>query len=976
MTEAPAPYRKKLIEVALPLEAISVASAREKSIRHGHPSTLHLWWSRKPLAACRAVLFSSMVDDPSSLPDLFPTEDQQDAERRRLFDIIADLVKWEKSSDESVLHAARVEIARSAARASNVELPDAMSPASVARALSEYAPPVLDPFCGGGTIPLEAQRLGLVSYASDLNPVAVLISKALVEIPPRFASHSPVNSEDRRRGVGAAWSGSTGLAADIRYYARWMRREAHRRIGQFFPPIRLPAKYGGGEAAVIAWLWARSVTCPNPACGATMPLSGTFWLSKRKGAEAWIEPVIDRSTKSVRFDVRTGIGTPTFEHGTSFVTDQGRAQRATFRCLTCGTGIARGDYIDREAGAGRLGRVPLAVVAERKRGRAYLPFDDSQLRAFDAATEFASQPRVSSHVPSEPARGTFGSNAQGRTYGFHTFADYFLPRQLVSLSTLVELVEEVRSVIEQDAGTTAFDDDPRSLGDGGIGRRAYADAVSVYLALAVNRSADRGSSICGWDVTRDTVRNTFSIQGIPMTWNFAEGNPFSDSSGNFRDAAEWIAKVVEQGPAGPAGTVSRMDATKLLRSQQAALISTDPPYYDNVSYADLSDYFYVWLRRSLERTYPDLFSTLLTPKAQELIAAPQRHHGSAVDAERFFEEGLGMAFREMRDIHHPDFPVTVYYAFKQSETKGSGGDRTGPQVVVSTGWETMLEALLGAGFMITGTLPVRSELSNRIGASDANSLGSSIVLVCRARPVAAPVVERAVFARALKHELPEAVRLLQRGNIAPVDLAQASIGPGMAIFSRFSNVLEPSGAAMRVRSALQLIIGTLEETLTEQEGQFDADTRWAVSWFEQFGSSEGNFAVAEVLSKAKNSSVSGLVEAGIVQTRPNRVRLRSREELDPDWNPATDRRPTIWEATQHLIRLLDQGEEAAAGLLSRLGDTADAGRDLAYRLYVTSERKGWAQEARAYNSLVIAWPELQRLAAEMRTSEPQQARLV
>ncbi len=942
--------RKKLIEVALPLEAINKASIREKSIRHGHPSTIHLWWSRKPLAACRAVLFASLVDDPSANPDRFPDEESQDVERQRLFSLMEALVEWEKSNDPQVLAAAQAEIEEST---------------------NGNPPPVLDPFCGGGSIPVEAQRLGLAAYGSDLNPVAVLITKALIEIPPKFEGKPPVHPTMRARLLPNEWHRVQGLAADIRFYGKWMRDEASQRIGHVYPKMQLPKERGGGEATAIAWLWARAVTCPNPACGAQMPLASKWSLSTKPGKVTWVAPIVDFATKTIRFDVRVGNPDSVTAHaiatGSCVVNEKGKKVKATFRCLTCEVGIAKGEYIDREANSGRLGLMPVAVVTEGARGRVFLPISDNHRQAaVKLVNDLLSMPLLSEKLPSEPARGTFASNAQGRSYGFRTFTDYFTPRQLLALVTFSDLALEAHERVQRDALKNGLPDDEVALDSGGMGARAYADAVVTYLALAMDRLVDRNSSLCTWDSSRETIGHTFTRQAIAMNWDVAEANPFSTSTGNFQSAIEWVAEAIESSSYKAVGIANQLDATASINMTSRPLISTDPPYYDNVSYADLADFFYVWLRRTLGRFYPKLFSTLLVPKSQELIATPYRFSGNKERAKQFFEKGLGEAFSRMLAVQHPDYPLTLYYAFKQAESDSSTRvEGESLPVLTSTGWETMLEGLLASGFTITGTWPIRTELSNRTGAMGANSLASSIVLVCRPRANNAATATRREFLNALKRELPMALRNLQHGNIAPVDLAQAAIGPGMAIFSRYTKVVESDGSPMRVRTALQLINQSLDQVLAEHEGAYDADTRWAIAWFEQYAHEEGPYGVAETLSTAKDTAVAGLVAAGILSSRSGKVRLLRRDELAVDWDPTTDQRLTVWEITQHLIRALDQQGEIGAGvLLRRVGGMGDVVRDLAYRLYTTCERKGWTQEAIAYNSLVVAWPELSRLASQ------------
>ncbi|MHB1511526.1 MAG: DUF1156 domain-containing protein [Acidimicrobiales bacterium] len=896
-------HKRKLIEVALPLEAINREAAREKSIRHGHPSTLHLWWARRPLAACRAVLFAQLVDDPSAHPDLFPTEETQEQERQRLFRIIERLVPWEATQDESVLAEAREEIRRSC---------------------GDDPPEVLDPFCGGGSIPLEAQRLGLVAHGSDLNPVAVLITKALIELPAKFAGQPPVHPRD---GGGRleieSWRGAQGLAEDVRYYGAWMRDEAERRIGHLYPPATLP---DGRTATVIAWIWARTVTCPNPACQATMPLVRSFWLGKKKGKEAWVRPVVEG--REVRFEIG---------HGSSGPPVEGTVGRTGAICLVCNTPVPLA-HVRAEGKAGHMGVQLMAVVADGDRQRIYLPPDPAHRKAADVA-------RPEGAPETELPEQALGFRVQG--YGMTRHSDLFTSRQLTALCTLSGLVGEARErVIEE------------------TGEPGYADTVATYLALGVSRLADIQNSLCRWENSRSQVRNLFTRQAVSMLWDFAEGGLFSGAAGDFGVSLGSIASTLEDLPAHGCGIVEQRDATAP-QPDASVVASTDPPYYDNVGYADLSDFFYVWLRRSLAPVYPDLFSTMLTPKAAELVANPFRSDGDKVKADQRFEEGFERAFANLRKAVDPAYPLTVFYAFKQSEHDESG--------VASTGWETMLAGLLRSGFAVTATWPMRTELGNRMRNQASNALASSIVLACRPRSETAGITDRRGFLAALHAELPKALRELQQGNIAPVDLAQAAIGPGMAVFSRYAKVVEPTGDAMPVRSALTLINQVLDEVLAEQEGEFDGDTRFAIKWFEQYGFDEAGYDPAEGLARATNVSVKGLEEAGILVARAGRVRLLRRAELAADWDPTTDERMPVWEVTQQLVKALwdDGSESGAADLVRRLGGLGEAARDLAYRLYAICERRGWAEDALGFNALVTSWPEILRRAGSPGLVQPE-----
>ena len=947
------PVRKKLIEVALPLEAINAASAREKSIRHGHPSTLHLWWARRPLAAARAVIFAQMVDDPSSWPDLFPTEKKQQQERERLFRIIEELVKWENTTNETVLQAARDEIWQSWRRAcaENADHPRAKELFN-----RNVLPAFHDPFAGGGALPLEAQRLGLESHASDLNPVAVLINKAMIEIPPKFAGKPPMNPAWRgkpadEQAMTTQWRGAQGLAEDVRYYGQWMRDEAGKRIGALYPKVAVTAEmakerpdlepYVGQQLTVIAWLWARTVKSPNPAFATVdVPLASTFMLSTKAGKETYVEPVIEGG--SYRFTVK--VGKPKDAEKAKSGTKLSRG--ANFGCLISGTPMA-GDYIKGEGRAGRMGARLMAIVAEGTRGRVYLaPTLEHEAAALMAKPEW--KPDVEFF---QQALGFRVGN-----YGMTKWSDLFTDRQLVALTSFADLVQEARELVERNALAADLPDDQRPLRNGGTGATAYADAVAAYLGIAQSRLADMCNTLCGWEISKTQVRHLFTRQAVPMLWDYAENNVFGDAAGDYMVSLGNMAKALDKLPARDVGTSGQDDAQSQTVSADK-LVSTDPPYYDNVGYADLSDFFYVWLRRSLRPVFPDLFATLAVPKAEELVATPGRH-GGMEGAETFFLEGMTQAMHRLAEQAHPAFPVTIYYAFKQAESETDAG-------TASTGWETFLDAVIRAGFATSGTWPMRTELGNRMRGMDSNALASSIILVCRPRAVAAPTATRREFVAALKAELPTALRHLQSGNIAPVDLAQAAIGPGMGVYTRYSRVFDAQGNPVSVREALTLINQVLDETLAEQEGDFDTDSRFALAWFEQHGFEEGEFGVANVLAQAKNTGMNGLVESGILASSRGRVRLLRADELPEDWDPATDPRLTAWEVVHQLIRVLGSGgEPAAAELLVKLGARAETARELCYRLYTLCERKKRAADALSYNALVQSWPEIQRLAAD------------
>ena len=938
---------KKLIEVALPLEAINAESAREKSIRHGHPSTLHLWWARRPLAAARAVIWSSLVDDPSEHPEQFPTEEEQNKERQRLFAILEKLVKWENSNNPEILDAAKAEILRST---------------------GNNPPPLLDPFAGGGAIPLEAQRLGLEAHAHDLNPVAVMINKAMIEIPPKFAGQAPVNPDARARLDAAdGWTGAKGLAEDVRYYGEWMKQQAFKKIGHLYPKVKVPAAQGGGEATVIAWIWARTVKCPNPACGCEMPLASSFVLSKKKGKEAWIEPTY--SDGKFHFAVKQGSFPKYAEFGTKHINDKGKGKKATFCCPVCKAGIVDGAYADSQAEKGMMSSVPMAIVAESGRGRIYLSVDPIEMPALEEQIEnYYLANDIDSQVSHAQCRGTFASNAQGRYYGFYEFKDYFTKRQLIALTTFSELVSEAQKQAEADAVTAGLPNDHIALSEGGTGARAYGEAVGVYLAFSVDKMVDYHCTICVWHTTRELIANAMRRQAIQMTWDFAEANPTSGLSGSFENMVNWIGKCISNLPSNGIGMVKQFDAQSDC-GQRNIMISTDPPYYDNIGYADLSDFFYVWMRQALKQTFPNLFRTMLVPKAEELVATPYRFDGSVEKARDFFEDGMLHTCQQIYQYAREDIPVTIYYAYKQSDTdNGESETKT-----ASTGWETMLSSIIQAGFTITGTWPMRTELTTAL-KGNINALASSIVLVCRKRPEDAPMITRRNFIAELKRELRPALQKLQRSNIAPVDLAQSAIGPGMGVYSKYSKVLESDGTPMTVRSALQIINQELDVYFNEQDGELDQNSRFCVDLYMQNAFNDIKFGDADTLARAKNTSVAALAAKGVLYAQKGSVHLLTREELP---EKVDEREETIWLLCQQLTQAMATGGVAACAqiVVNMFGSNAERAKDLAYRLYTVAERKGWAQEAYAYNALVIAWPEIQSRAAELQAYKPEQISL-
>ena len=968
MTDHPIYSPRKLIEVALPLDSINEACVKEKNpFLKGHPRAVHLWWARRPIAAARAVLFAQLVNDPGyqqgSGFKYGKNKKEAAIERKRLFKIMEDLVLWENTTNEEVLERARVEIRRSWREVCELNKDH---PQAAELFNPNKLPALHDPFAGGGAIPLEAQRLGLEAYASDLNPVAVLINKAMIEIPPKFAGRPPVSLQHSRQGakkkeldLDREWPGATGLAEDVRYYGAWMREEAQKRIGHLYPPVEITAEMAkerpdlkplvGQKLTIVAWLWARTVKSPNPAFShVDVPLASTFILANKDGKQAYVQPIVEGD--NYHFVVRLGSLPEEATKGTS------AGKRQAFRCLISGVPIDY-NYIREQGKAGRMGQMLLAVVAEGKRKRIYLnPNENLETNARKAVARW----RPDGEMPKKHR------NFQPPGYGLNNFGDLFTLRQLEALSTFSDLAMEVREKVRHDSLASGLHDDGQGLDSGGTSFTSYGDAISVFLSCGINQLLRYSCSSCSWNRTNENIVQAFGRQAFPMVWDFAEAHLLAGSL-SIEIAVSWVISAVEALPLRPAGVAIQADAQRQNLSQQK-VISTDPPYYDNIAYADLSDFFYLWFRRSLRPVYPTLFATISVPKTEELIASPTRHGGTE-NAEKFFLSGMSEAMHNLAEQAHPALPVTIYYAFKQSETDADSG-------TASTGWETFLAAVLQAGFQLSGTWPMRTEKVDALKKTS-NALASSIVLVCRKRPPDAPSISRREFIRELNGVLPEALDEMTKGAgderspVAPVDLSQAIIGPGMAVFSKYAAVLEADGSPMSVRTALQLINRFLAED------DFDADTQFCLHWFEQHGWTESVFGEADVLARSKSTSVDAMKEAGVLQSGSGKVRLLKWAEYPTDWDPRTDKRMPVWEALHQLIRALKSsaGEGGAGALLAALGGKAEAVRQLAYRLYTLCERLGQAEDARAYNELITSWTGIESVASRNATPAIKQGEL-
>ena len=934
---------KKLIEVAIPLQAINEASGREKSIRHGHPSTLHLWWSRKPLATTRAVLWASLVDDPSAHPDRFPTEADQARERSRLFAICEDLVKWENSNDPHVLDAARREIENS---------------------MGTEPIEFLDPFAGGGSIPLEAQRLGLVAHAHDLNPVAVLINKAMIEIPPRFAGkpsvHPCTKTEKAKQNAQLPFGqlnsclggGCSGLADDIRYYGEWMKREANQKIGKFYPKVRITQKIGDTaiekDANVIAWIWARTVTCPNPACRCKMPLVHSFVLSRKKGEEIHIAPIVG-DDKAIRYEIRNGLPPKDSPEGT--------VDRSGAHCCVCHTPVDF-QYIRDYGKKHGLGAQLIAIVAEGEKKRCYIIPPEEH---YNIVNYIDIDVDLIGKLPNNPR------NFNTCIYGLTEFRDLFSPRQLLALTAFSDLIGEVVDRVRQDARAAGMHDDDKPLAEGGDGALAYAQAIATYLAFAVDKMADRNSTIASWDVSRNSLRNTFGRQAIPMSWDYAESNPFSGSAGGFDNCIEWQTRFLEEQMACNEGMARQFDAQSDCGLRQV-VVSSDPPYYDNIGYADLSDYFYIWLRRSLKDVYPKIFRTVQVPKDEELIASPYRHQNDRDRAKDFFESGMSAACRQIYAYARDDVPVTIYYAFKQRDAASSDGDSSIPGATSSSGWETMLSSIVNAGFQITGTWPIRTEGKTRMLAQGTNALSSSIVLVCRKRPATAPTATRREFLRDLDKHLSQAIKALQESHLDPVDMAQSSIGPGMAIYSRYAKIVDQQNRPVTVRAALQLINARLDAYLNDGSS-YDKATQCCVEIYKQHAFDPVVYGDIDVLTRAKNTSVDALVALGVAHSARGQVALVKREDIYAAYkanNALTiEQKSCAWIGCQLLAQALAQDGIVDAARIYRMFSLDDAAtiHELAYQLYHNADLKNWAKEAHVFNVVVAEWEQIQQRAA-------------
>ncbi len=921
MTEQKPAYKKKLIEVAIPLEQINEACIKEKGTRRGHPSSLHQWWARRPFGSARAVILSQLIDDPSE----YMSEKDAKLERKKIHNLIKKIVYWENSSDATLINQVRLLIAQSIERNEGKKLKSSNAE-EVLKYLETNAPTMLDPFAGGGSIPLEAQRLGLKSVARDLNPVAVTINKGLIEIPFLFIDMFAVNPLSNPK-LFQKGSGYSGLAEDIRYYGEALKTLVLKKISKYYPPVK---DKKGKELNVVAWIWARTVPTPNPAYKNTpVPLIKSFWLCNKAGKETWIEPLIDKEKFVYTFTIRNGKGK----------VQEGTTDKMGGRCLLSNSPISL-DYIRQQ---GNLGKMGLRLMAIAARDGKKLTFIEPNIEQEEIAQNITLNWVPNAAIPEK----ALGFRVQ--LYGLKEFSELFSKRQLLALTTISDTLAELYDTIYRDALKRGFTKDDTPLQNNGKGARAYSECIIFYLSLALGRLAEYNSTMTYWDERAPSIAKTFSLPTLQMRLSYPETNPFGDFSGNWTQMVENVAETVQcLYPKIIQGVAQQYDATAENWNLKNIVVCTDPPYYDNIGYACLSDFFYIWLRKPLKKIYPDIFSTLMTPKDRELISEPARHHNSKQEASSFFEEGLFRFSTNAVKSINPNYPMVIFYAFKQSETDEEG--------TASTGWEVFLSSLVKAGFQITSTLPMRTEQSGGLRIVGRNSLASSIIVVCRPHSLNSPLSTRREFINSLKKELPSALKKLQEAGITPVDLAQSSIGPGMAVFSRYSKVLEADGNPMNVRTALQIINQELDSYFSEQEADMDKETRFCIAWYEQFGWKEAPFGDANTLATAKGTAVNALENAGVIYAKAGKVRLLRRTELDANWDPTTDKKLTVWECVQYLIKALeDKGENGAGKILKKIGGLSEPVKELAYRLYALCEKKRWTEDSLAYNNLISSW---------------------
>lgn len=892
--------KRKLIEVALPLDEINAACKADKDRKTGTIRNLHKWFAPMPLPAWRALLFAAMIDDP-----------EDDTLRADLLGVIKQLVaNGADLPDDAALADAKARL--------RAQFPDGM-------------PTVFDPFCGGGSTLIEAQRLGAPTRGSDLNPVPALITRTVTQILPKIWDGQPLHPAavgDRARLARnerqltfpaaeqsrAPLRGYAGIVQDVNHYAAQIQDRVLRRLSKNY-------RSQDGEN-VVAWLWARTARCPNPSCGIDTVLTTSWWLAKRKNELAWLEPIV----RDGRVDITVESGRA---HGQA--QDSPKIGDGVFECLACKATLD-GRYLRSQGKDGRLGLRMTAVVADvagRRRYRAPTQQDLDAAAVTDLDSSFAAVPINSG-----------GQGIRVGLYGVSTWDEIFSPRQRIWLTALADEVARVPSVVTADGGA-----------------QEWAVAAATLLGLAVGRVAQYESTQVRWFIDSRSGAGqalpAFGRHDVPMQWDFVEPAP-SSVAGSFTGAVRSITAGLSQASRGD-GVVVRQDA-RVARLAEPGLVATDPPYFDAIGYADHSDYFYIWHRRALKDVHPDLYGTAAAPKGGELTAIPV-HHGNSKDAAReYFIEGFTEAFNNLQQSLRPDLPMLVVYASKeQKATKQE-----------ETRWSSILTAMIAADLEITGAWPIHGTGTNRMVGIGTNAVATYVVMTCRPRESTAMSISLTDFTRALRRELGPAVRDLQASSILPVDLAQAAMGPGMRIYSRYRAVLDQAGSRVPVEHAMRLINSALAEVLDEQEGELDPASRFAIRWWETYGWEPGTFGEADKAARPLGIGVDDVVRSQVATSRANKVQLRGSGAMDPRWTPTNDIQPTAWEAVHHLAhKLIDRGGELeAAELMASLGNLHDPAMALVYRLHDIAAKKSRAADQERYNALINSWSELVKLSKD------------
>ncbi len=930
-------YKKKLIEVALPLEAINAESVTQKTGRPktGYPTSIHKYWAQRSIATARAAIWASLVDDPSSHPDKWPTPESQATERAKLFNQLEEIISWDKTTDSAVWQRAQ---------------------ATAKSSWGGILPPFLDPFAGSGAIPLEALRFGMETHASDLNPLAVTLERAVIAWAPRFSGKPAVNAASST-GLQHT-SPSAGLADDIRHYAEQINADLRERVGKHYPRVLAP---NGQKVEPGVYIWARTVECPNQVCRGRTPLVLNWRLSSR-GDKAYVKPRINAKDKTINFEIDYGQDAPE----PSFSGRRGGV------CIFCATPITL-DYVRTHANTDTIEDRLLAIAVGDEYSWKFSPGtlkDEELARNVPAPTWI---PR--GEIPLSP-------NVRAPLWGMKTWASLYTPRQLLVLSELHNSIKVIQTEVEVAAkNSSAFPVDPRSLSEGGSGPRAYAEAVRSYLHLVGTNLADYSCKFATWKPDGPQIGVAFVRQALGITWGYAEGSLLGKGGANFMEKAKRVAEVVERLPAGNQGIALQQDATKIVWSADVKpLIITDPPYFDLIEFGELSDFFYVWMREAMRDLDPDLYATLQTPKDDELTASPHRFEGDKLKGKQEFESGLTEAMTRLREIANPDLPLSIYYAYNDRETTE---DDSGQMVTSSSGWETMLQSLVNAGLTVVATYPFRTEAKGRANSNGTNALAAAILVVCRIRSETAKVGTRAEFVQGLTSVMTPALRDLVAADIGPIDLAQAAIGPGMSVYTAYSKVLEANGNQMSMGTALDLIHQSVKEAQGSQDATFDAETRWAIEWFSTYRYTDGEYGDAQVLANSAGITMQGLAEAGVVKAAGGKVALSAGDGLPEDWDPSTDTRVTSWEVLHHLMRAL-LPEEMGPAAKSGGGSEAEAvkiaeklspalmqnAKLLAYRLFEICREQSWDKEGMAFNNFGRSWGEIQ--SAERKAPGDQQ----